>query len=149
MTLKPDVEALITELGRLWRNYSSAFQSGDMKAIMPMFDLPVSVVTRDETAIYEDADLLLAHNEALVAFYRSQGVVRVEAVITDVEPFHRHFAQVKIAYTLLDADSRTVANFATVYGLKHKGERWLVHQIIGQDEVDAWTAYGALMSLER
>lgn len=143
MNLNPDVEALITELGRLWRNYSSAFQSGDMKAIMPMFDLPVSVVTCAETRIYDDARVLLDHNEALVAFYRSNGVVRVEATITDVEPFHRHFAQVKIAYALIDKDNRTVVNFATVYGLKHKADKWLVHQIIGQDEVDAWMAHGA------
>jgi hypothetical protein len=141
MNLAPDVEALIAELGRLWRNYSSAFQTGDMKAIMPMFDMPVSIVTREDTRVFHDPETLLTNNEALVGFYRGQGVVRVEAVITDVEPFHRHFAQVKIAYTLLDADNETVVTFATVYGLKHKGDRWLVHHIIGQDERDAWTAH--------
>ncbi len=143
MTLTPDVETLINELGRLWRIYSSAFQSGDMRAIMPMFDLPVCIVTRAETRIFTEAADLLQNNETLVAFYRHHGVVRLEAVITDVEPFHRHFALVKIAYTLMDAENRTVVNFATVYALKHKGERWLIHHIIAQDEVDAWAAYGA------
>jgi hypothetical protein len=142
MNLKPDVELLIAELGGLWRNYSSAFQTGDMAAIMPMFDLPVSIVTRDSNRIFADPGDFLANNEALVSFYRSQGVVRVEATITDVEPFHRHFAQVQIAYTLMDAENRTVTNFITTYSLKHKDDRWLVYSIMGQDERDAWTSIG-------
>jgi hypothetical protein len=54
----------------------------------------------------------------------------------------QHFAQVQIAYTLMDAENRTVTNFITTYSLKHKDDRWLVYSIMGQDERDAWTAIG-------
>jgi hypothetical protein len=143
MPLKPDIEALINELGVLWRNYSSAFQTGDMKAILPMFDTPVVITTRAENIVFNDLASLLANNEALIAFYRSQGVVRIEATITDVEPFQRHFAQVQLAYILMDAENKPVVNFTTVYNLKHKDERWLIYSIIAQNEMDAWAAHGA------
>ncbi len=142
MPLKPDIEALISELGVLWRNYSSAFQTGDMKAILPMFDTPMVITTRHENIVFHDLDSLLANNEALIAFYRSHGVVRVEATITDVEPFQRHFAQVQLAYILLDAAQKSVVNFTTVYNLKHKGDRWLIYSIIAQNEMDAWEKHG-------
>ncbi len=141
--LKPDIEALIAELGRLWRIYSGAFQSGDMKAILPMFDVPLSIITRQETRVFHDLDNLLANNEALIGFYRHHKVARVEATITDVEPFHRHFAQVQINYILLDAAQQPVVTFATIYGLKQRDSRWLIHSIIAQDEMDAWRRIGA------
>jgi hypothetical protein len=140
--MRQDVETVIAKLGLLWRTYAGSFQTGDMRAIMPLFALPLVVVTRDATRTYSDEAELLAHNEALVAFYKSQGTHRVEATITDVEPFLRHFAHVQVAYTLLDADSKTVVNFVTLYGLKEEADDWRIHSIIAQDELDAWTAYG-------
>jgi hypothetical protein len=140
--MKQDVETVITKLGQLWRTYASSFQTGDMRAIMPLFALPLTVVTRTATRIYSDEAELLEHNEALVAFYRAQGAYRVEATIVDVEPFQRHFAHVQVAYRLVDSENKTVVNFITVYGLKQVNEDWLIHSIISQDELDAWTAYG-------
>jgi hypothetical protein len=140
--MRQDVETVIAKLGQLWRTYASSFQTGDMKAIMPLFTLPLIIVTREATRIYSDEAELLANNEALVAFYRAQGAHRVEATIIDVEPFHRHFAHVQVSYKLLDADNKTVVNFITVYGLKEIADDWRIHSIIAQDELDAWTAYG-------
>lgn len=137
-----DMEALIAELGGLWRNYASAFQTGDMESVLPVFAEPCMVQTRSSANIYPKRADIGRNNMMLLAFYRAQGVVRAEATIVEVDPLHRHFVHVQVRYRLLDDKGADVVAFTTIYSLKHEGTRWLIHQIIAQDEVDAWQNRG-------
>jgi hypothetical protein len=140
--MTPDMEKLVGELGGLWRAYAGAFQTGDMDSVLPIFAEPCVVHTRLSTSLYLKRADIGANNNRLLAFYRSQGVVRAEATILEVDPVHRHFVQLFVRYRLLDGAGEDVVSFTTVYGLKQDGERWVVHQVIAQDEIEAWTARG-------
>ncbi len=138
-----DVDTLIAELEMFWRDYAKAFQTGDLGLLLPAFSLPLVIQTRDRTGIYESLEDIDANNNALVAFYRSQGVKRVEVNLDTVDPLHRDFMQVHLTYRMLDLDDAEIISWTTIYGLKHAGSRWLIHSIIAQDEVNAWEKYTA------
>jgi hypothetical protein len=140
--MTPDMETLVAELGDLWRQYGSAFQTGDVDALLPVFAEPCVVQTRDFVAVYNKREDISANNNALLAFYRTQGVAKVDLQITEVDPLHRHFVMMQVRYQLLNAAGQEVVKFSTIYNFKHEGTRWLIHQIIAQDEVDAWAARG-------
>jgi hypothetical protein len=140
--MTPDMESLVAELGDLWRQYGSAFQTGDVDALLPVFAEPCVVQARDFVAVYNRREDISANNNALLAFYRLQGVTKVDLQIAEVDPLHRHFVHMQVRYRLLDRDGDEVVHFTTIYSLKHEGTRWLIHQIIAQDEVDAWAARG-------
>jgi hypothetical protein len=140
--MTPDMEQLVAELGDLWRQYGSAFQTGDMDALLPVFAEPCVVQTRNFVAVFETRADMAQNNNALLAFYRRHGVVKVDLQIKEVDPLHRHFVQMQVRYRLLDADDVEIVKFTSIYSLKHEGERWLIHQVISQDEVDAWAARG-------
>ena len=143
--MSPDLEKLVGELGGLWRAYASAFQTGDMDSVLPIFAEPCMVHTRLGSSVYMKRSDISVNNKMLLAFYRSQGVVRAEATITEIDPLHRHFVQVFVNYRLINADNADVVSFTTVYGLKQDGERWVIHQVIAQDELEAWAARGTPM----
>lgn len=141
----PDVEALLQELNQFWRDYAGAFQTGDLHQLLPAFDLPLVITTRERTHVFETLAAIDANNSDLVAFYRAQGVARVVANIVVVEPMLRDFIQVHVAYHLLDSDDGEIVNWTTVYGLKHKVRGWSIHSILAQDELDAWAERGIAM----
>jgi ketosteroid isomerase-like protein len=138
----PDMESLVAELGDLWRQYGSAFQTGDVDALLPVFAEPCVVQTRDFVAVYNKREDISANNNALLDFYRRQGITKVDLQIAEVDPLHRHFVQMQVRYRLMDTDGNDVVQFTTIYSFKHEGTRWLIHQIIAQNEVDAWAARG-------
>ncbi len=138
---KQDVDALIAELEMFWHDYAKAFQTGDLSLLLPAFSLPLVIQTRDRTGIYESYADIDSNNSTLVAFYRSQGVKRVEVNLDTVDPLHRDFMQVHLTYRMLDQHDVEIISWTTIYGLKHAGNRWLIHSIIAQDEVDAWGKY--------
>jgi hypothetical protein len=140
--MTPDMEKLVAELGNLWRQYGAALQSGDITALLPVFAEPCVVQTRNFVAVFDTRADMAVNNEALVAFYRQQGVSKVDLQINEVDPLHRHFVQMQVRYRLLDVDGAEIVRFTSIYSLKHEGERWLIHQVISQDEVDAWAARG-------
>jgi hypothetical protein len=140
--MTPDMETLVAELGDLWRQYGSAFQTGNLEALLPVFAEPCVVQTRNFVAVFNTRTDMAMNNEALLAFYRSQGVAKVDLQINEVDPLHRHFVQMQVRYRLLSQDGDEIVRFTSIYSLKHEGERWLIHQVISQDEVDAWAARG-------
>ncbi len=140
--MTPDMEKLVAELGDLWRQYGSAFQTGDVDALLPVFAEPCIVQTRNFVGVYAKREDISANNNALLAFYRMQGVTKVDLQITEVDPLHRHFVQMQVRYRLLNSNGEEIICFTTIYSLKHEGERWLIHQIIAQDEMEAWAARG-------
>jgi hypothetical protein len=140
--MTPDMENLVAELGELWKQYETALQTGDMDALLPVFAEPCVVQTRNFVAVFETRADMAQNNNALLAFYRSHGVSKVDLQISEVDPLHRHFVQMQVSYRLLDVDGGEIVAFTSIYNLKHEGERWLIHQVISQHEVDAWAARG-------
>jgi hypothetical protein len=140
--MTPDMETLVAELGGLWRQYGADLQAGNVDALLPLFAEPCVVQTRNLVMVYTSRADMAANNHALLAFYRMQGIAKVDLQINEVDPLHRHFVQMQVRYRLLDAEGAEIVRFTTIYSLKHEGTRWLIHQIIAQDEMDAWSARG-------
>jgi hypothetical protein len=113
----------LEEIARFFDSYAEAFSRGDAEAVAALWAFPAFFVARGKRAALDEA-AFRANTEAILAFYRAQGVARAEKRLIGAEPLFDGLWLARTADRLVDAGGlRAVAAMPDA-------------------ELDAWTARG-------
>lgn len=80
--------------------------------------------------------------EALMAFYRKQGIVRPEGELLSAAELFPNVAEARMAYRMWGEGDELIAEWEHVYILR-RTDRWRVSLTIADGEMAAWNARGA------
>lgn len=134
-------EPPVDEMARLFDDYAAAFGRGDVDSVCAMWAYPAFVVARGRRSAL-DAEAFRANSEALVAFYRGQGVVRAEKRVLACEALFEGLRLVRTADRLSGADGREIAHWEHAYLVSDTADGPRLVAAMPDGELDAWTARG-------
>ena len=125
----------------LYRTYADAFARFDAEAIVAHWAFPAFSCARGHRAAMEE-DAFRANLDALIAFYRRQGVADVKATVRRVQTLFAGLDLVTVRYCLADATGQPVAEWEHLYLVSDTGEGRRLVAAFSDGELDAWQARG-------
>lgn len=129
------------EIAAFFDGYVDAFDREDADALSELWD-EVGLFPSPTGNFAMERNAFRDHCAALMAFYRSQGVVEPKGELLAVEALFPDVAQARMAYRMLGKDSEVIAAWEHVYILRKAEGHWHVSLTIADDEMAAWTAKG-------
>ena len=130
-----------TELHAFFERYVDAFARNDASAVVELWE-PIGLFPSPNGNFAMERDKFREHCVSLMDFYRSQGVVRTEGKLLEVNQLFPDVAEARMAYCTLDEAGDLVAEWEHFYILRRTDD-WRVTLTIADDEMAAWTARGA------
>lgn len=129
------------EIEAFFADYVDAFARSDPDALSLLWD-PVGLFPSPTGNFAMERPAFRDHCASLMAFYRSQGVVRPEGELLSCAELFPDVVEARMAYRMLGADNEMVAAWEHVYILR-RTDRWRVSLTIADGEMAAWAARGA------
>ena len=129
------------EIARFFDSYAEAFSRGDAEAVAALWAFPAFFVARGKRAALDEA-AFRANTEAILAFYRAQGVARAEKRLIGAEPLFDGLWLARTADRLVDAGGATIAEWEHAYLLSRTDSGLRAVAAMPDAELDAWTARG-------
>ena len=131
----------MTEIERFFERYASAFSRGDAAAVSELWAFPAFVVARGRQAAL-GAEAFRANTEALIGFYRGQGMARAEKRVLAAEALFDGLWLVRTADRITDAAGAEIAAWEHLYLLSRTAAGLRAVAAMPDGELDAWERRG-------
>lgn len=131
----------MTEIEQFFDDYAAAFSSGDAGAVSALWAFPAFVVARGKRAAL-DVDVFRANSEALIAFYRAQGMTRADKRVLAAEPLFDGLWLVRTADRMTDSAGAEIASWEHLYLLSRTAEGLRAVAAMPDGELDSWQRRG-------
>jgi hypothetical protein len=131
----------LEEIAAFFEAYAEAFSRGDAEAVCALWAFPAFFAARGKRAALDEA-AFRANTEALLAFYRAQGMARAEKRLLAAEPLFDGLWLARTGDRLLDAGGAIIAEWEHAYLLSRTDGGLRAVAAMPDAELDAWQARG-------
>jgi hypothetical protein len=129
------------EIARFFDGYAGTFSRGEVDAVCALWVYPAFFAARGKSAALDEA-AFRANTEAILAFYRAQGMARAGKRLLSAEAPFDGLWLARTADRLVDAEGRTIAQWEHAYLLSRTDSGLRAVAAMPDGELDAWEARG-------
>jgi hypothetical protein len=129
------------DIARFFDDYAEAFSRGDAAAVCALWAFPAFFVARGKRVALDEA-AFRANTEAILAFYREQGMARADKRLLSADALFEGLWLARTGDRLLDGAERTIAEWEHIYLLSRTDSGLRAVAAMPDGELDAWDARG-------
>lgn len=134
--------SLEEELASWCQSYVDAFSAYDVAGISAHWSFPALILQKGRSISFPSESVFARNTEALLGFYKRQGVARAERALACCLSMSIDVAAMRVRDRMLDVRGDDIVSWEASYVLQRVDGVWRAVCAAADGETDAWRARG-------